>query len=68
MSNDDLITQAYNCNDCGAIFKIHHNEVQDANFCSFCSGNISEVFDEDDLPWEPDFDDSIGDDDEEEWD
>ena len=65
MSNDDLIVQSFNCTECGAMFKLHHNEVQESKYCPFCGSFATEVFDEDKMPWEPDFDDSL---DDEEWD
>lgn len=68
MSKEDLISQSFNCTDCGAIYKLNHNEIQESRYCPFCKGSAMEDFDENDMAWEPDFDDSIGDNDEEEWD
>lgn len=65
MSNDDLIIQSYNCVECGAMFKLHHNEIQESTHCPFCGEKSLEIIDEDSMPWVPDFDDSI---DDEEWD
>jgi hypothetical protein len=47
------------------MFKLHHNELQESTHCSFCGEKSLEIVDEDSMPWEPDFDDSI---DDEEWD
>jgi Zn finger protein HypA/HybF involved in hydrogenase expression len=65
MSNDDLIIESFNCTDCGTMFKLHHNEIQESQFCPFCGNSSIEAFDGDEMPWEPNFDDPFND---KEWD
>jgi hypothetical protein len=61
MSKENLIQQSFSCPDCGSLFEIYHNEIQECVYCCFCNrDSLIETFDEN-TPYTPDFDDSLDD-------
>jgi hypothetical protein len=63
MSKENLIKQSFTCVDCGSLFEIYHNEIQECTYCCFCNNDdlLIESFDEN-IPYTQDFNDSLDDD------